>query len=136
LSVSSKSWASSIVSAVRTGLRQGELIGLQWGDVDFHGGLIEVRRAIVRGQLTTTKTRKIQRVDVTPQLTDSLKQLKDTRTLEAAMSGTPFQNWVFLSPLGAGGMNAISDVRSTRCLKQQNCDGFVFMIFATRMPRC
>ncbi len=83
-----------------TGLRQGELIGLQWGDVDVHGGFIEVRRAIVRGQLTSTKTRKIRRVDLTPQLTDRLKQLKDTRILEAAMSGKPVQDWVFLSPLG------------------------------------
>jgi integrase len=38
-------------------------------------------------------------VDVTPQLTDRLKQLKDTRTLEAPMSGKPLQDWVFLSPL-------------------------------------
>jgi integrase len=95
-----KSVAALLLCAVRTGLRQGELIGLQWGDVDFHGGFIEVRRAIVRGQLTTTKTRKVRRVDVTPQLTDRLKQLKDTRTLEAAMSGKPSQDWVFLSPLG------------------------------------
>ena len=36
-----------ILCAVRTGLRQGELIGLQWGDVDFHGGFIEVRRGVV-----------------------------------------------------------------------------------------
>ena len=92
--------AALLLCAVRTGLRQGELIGLQWGDVDFHGGFIEVRRAIVRGQLTTTKTRKIRRVDVTPQLTNRLKQLKETRSLEAAMSGKPGQDWVFLSPLG------------------------------------
>src|SRR5262249_19763154 len=81
-------------------LRQGELIGLQWSDVDFHGGFIEVRRAIVRGQVSTTKTRKIRRVDLTPQLMDSLKQLKETRTLEAAMAETPVQDWGFLSPLG------------------------------------
>jgi integrase len=98
--VHAKSVAALLLCAVRTGLRQGELIGLQWGDVDVHGGFIEVRRAIVRGQLTTTKTRKIRRVDVTPQLMDSLKQLKDTCTLEAAMSGKPSHDWVFLSPLG------------------------------------
>ena len=98
--VHAKSVATLLLCAVRTGLRQGELIGLQWGDVDFHGRFIEVRRAIVRGQATTTKTRKIRRVDVTPQLTDRLKQLKETRLLEAAMSGKPSPDWVFLSPLG------------------------------------
>ncbi len=39
-------------------------------------------------------------MDVTPQLTDRLKQLKETRLLEAAMSGKLVQAWVFLSPLG------------------------------------
>ena len=48
--------------AVRTGLREGELLGLQWGDVDFKGGFIEVRRGIVRRQVSTTKTHKIRRV--------------------------------------------------------------------------
>ncbi len=98
--VHAKSVAALLLCAVRTGLRQGELIGLQWDDVYFHGGFIEVRRAIVRGQLTTTKTRKIRRVDVTPQLMVRLKQLKETRLLETAMSGKLLQNWVFLSPLG------------------------------------
>ena len=37
-----------LLCAVRTGLRM-ETIGLQWGDVDFHGGFIEVRRAVVMG---------------------------------------------------------------------------------------
>ena len=36
-----------LLCAVRAGLRQGELIGLQWGDVDFRGRFLEVRRAVV-----------------------------------------------------------------------------------------
>ena len=35
------------LAGVRTGLRQGELIGLQWGDADFHGRFLDVRRAVV-----------------------------------------------------------------------------------------
>lgn len=65
--------------AVRTGMRQGELLGLQWGDLDFHGQFIEVRRAIVRRQITTTKTHKIRRVDMSPQLAQVLQALKETR---------------------------------------------------------
>ncbi len=33
-----------LLCAVRAGLRQGELIGLQWGDVSFPGRFLEVRR--------------------------------------------------------------------------------------------
>ena len=32
--------------AVRTGMRLGELFGLQWGDIDFEGRFIEVRRTV------------------------------------------------------------------------------------------
>ena len=35
-----------LLCAVRTGLRMGELIGLQWRDIDFNGGFIEVRREL------------------------------------------------------------------------------------------
>ncbi len=38
------------VLAVTTGLRQGELLGLKWEDVDLDAGTLQVRRA-----LTTTK---------------------------------------------------------------------------------
>lgn len=34
--------------AVRTGMRQGELIGLRWEGIDFHGRFIEVRHNMVR----------------------------------------------------------------------------------------
>ncbi len=38
------------------GLRKGEIQGLQWSDID--GGYIHIRRAIVRGQVGTPKTKK------------------------------------------------------------------------------
>ncbi|HJY87997.1 MAG TPA: site-specific integrase [Candidatus Acidoferrales bacterium] len=84
--------------AVRTGMRQGELLGLQWGDIDFHGQFIEVRRAIVRRQETTTKTHKIRRVDMSPQLANALSVLRETRECEAAMHDRPLAPWIFLGP--------------------------------------
>ncbi|NIO10552.1 MAG: tyrosine-type recombinase/integrase, partial [Deltaproteobacteria bacterium] len=42
-----------LLCAVRTGLRQGELIGLQWGDIDFLGQFMDVRRAVVLDEVTT-----------------------------------------------------------------------------------
>ena len=45
-----------LLCAVRTGMRQGEIIGLRWGDVDFKGAFIEVRQAVVRRRITSPKT--------------------------------------------------------------------------------
>jgi integrase len=49
------------------------LIGLQSGDIDFNGGFIEVRRAIVRGRIETPKNGKSRRVDLSGHLSDVLK---------------------------------------------------------------
>ncbi len=39
-----------------SGLRTSELIGLEWGDVDFKKGFVSVRRAVLRGHVKETKT--------------------------------------------------------------------------------
>jgi integrase len=77
-----------------------QLIGLQWGDVDFHGGFIEVRRAVVLGQEADTKNHKIRRVDLSPQLQAELQRLKELRQLESMSKGSSIAPWVFLSPGG------------------------------------
>lgn len=87
-----------LLCAVRTGLRMGEVIGLQWSDVDFHGGFIEVRRGIVRREVTTTKNHKIRRVHLSPQLQAELQRMKEIRQLEAMDEGQEMAPWVFLSP--------------------------------------
>jgi len=89
-----------ILCAVRTGLRQGELIGLQWGDIDFHGGFLEVRRGVVLRQETTPKSHKIRRVDMSQQLQATLKKVKELRQLEAMAEGRELAPWVFLAKGG------------------------------------
>src|SRR5262249_39511960 len=37
--------------AIHTGLRSAELAGLQWGDIDFNGKYLIVRRSVVRGRI-------------------------------------------------------------------------------------
>jgi integrase len=60
------------VLAVTTGMRQGELLGLKWEDVDLENGLVWVRRTLTRSEahlvLGEPKTRKSRR---TVRLTDA-----------------------------------------------------------------
>jgi len=76
------------------------LIGLQWGDVDFHGGFIEVRRGVVLRQETTPKSHKIRRVDMSQQLQATLKKIKELHQLEAMAEGKELVPWVFLAKGG------------------------------------
>ena len=54
----------------------------------------------LRRKETTTKTHKIRRVDVSPQLASVLQALKETRQIEASLAGQTMPEWVFLSPTG------------------------------------
>ena len=106
-----------LLCAVRTGMRQGELLGLQWGDLDYHGQFIEVRRSIVRRQVTTTKTHKIRRVDMSRQLSTVLHALQETRQLEASMEGQPLSGWVFVGPTGQRMSNELVRQALATCLR-------------------
>lgn len=84
--------------ALRTGMRLGELLALEWGDIDFHGKFIQVRRAFVKGQITTPKNGKSRRIDLSAQLAETLKTLLSQMKREALaegrgeLSGRVFEN--------------------------------------------
>jgi len=87
--------------ALRTGMRLGELLGLQWGDVDFHGRFIEVRRNRVAGRVTTPKNGKTRRVDMSDQLAGALRALLTARKAETLRSGWgQVPEWVFCNESG------------------------------------
>jgi integrase len=87
--------------ALRTGMRLGELLALQWGDIDFRGGFIEVRRGYVKGKITTPKNGKTRRIDMSPQLADTLKTLRTDRKKEALATGKgEVPELVFLNGVG------------------------------------
>jgi len=87
--------------ALRTGMRLGELLGLHWGDVDFHGRFIEVRRNLVAGRLTTPKNGKTRHVDMSAQLTQVLRETLTARKEEALRRGWKhLPDWVFCNEAG------------------------------------
>ena len=51
-----------IEMAVTTGLRQSELLGLQWGDIDWQSSRLHVRRALREGRFYETKSRHAHRI--------------------------------------------------------------------------
>lgn len=75
-------WEALIVLAVSTGLRQGELLGLKWVDVDFNTGALHVRRQLGRdGQLSEPKTAKGRRKVGLP--ASAVAALKDQKRRQA-----------------------------------------------------
>jgi integrase len=46
-----EAWRPSVLTLLLTGMRQGELLGLRWQDIDFAGKLIYKRNVMYRGEL-------------------------------------------------------------------------------------
>jgi integrase len=91
-----------LLCAVRTGLRIGELFGLQWEDLDFNGRFIEVRRTLKDGgRVYPPKNGRIRRVDMSLQLAEELKRHRVEQSREKLAKGWGAQPWVFLSSEGA-----------------------------------
>jgi integrase len=65
--------------AAMTGLRQGELLGLRWVDLDMRALKVRVRQAYVRGEFKPPKSRRGTRgVPLAERLVDALDQLAKT----------------------------------------------------------
>jgi len=69
-------WFPLLLCALRSGLRQGELLGLRWADVDFTGGFLHVRQNRVHGVTTTPKNHQVRKVDMSAQLCLELEALR------------------------------------------------------------
>lgn len=94
--------------ALACGLRIGEALGLQWGDVDADRGTISIHRTIGRlpkvGLITgPPKSRNSRRTLKLPAIVASALKRHRTRQLEMRLAaGKAWQEgaWVFTSPIG------------------------------------
>jgi len=86
---------------VKTGLRWGEGIALQWDDIDWQNRAVTVKRILYEGRLGTPKNGKVRRVDLSLHLVDVLKGLLLERKKEALKKGWgEIPPWIFVSRAG------------------------------------
>lgn len=83
----------------RTGLRIGEALALQWDDINFKDRYIHLQRGLSRGEISYPKSGKDRKVDMSPQLTETLKQLKGDFKLKV-VNGNPEPEYIFKNSLG------------------------------------
>jgi integrase len=81
-----------VLLAASTGLRQSELFGLKWGDINFAEGTMNVTRSIVCGVVGLCKTESSQKpVPIHPVLVEALDQWKEHQRYRKP------GDWVFAS---------------------------------------
>lgn len=93
-------WHPLLLCALRTGLRQGELLGLRWADIDFAGRFIAVNQNLVRGIITTPKNHQRRRVDMSGQLAETLAAERLRQKQHALKTAKPSPAAVFPSTDG------------------------------------
>lgn len=78
-----KRWApvhTLITVAAYTGLRVGELRGLEWGDVDFKSRTLHIQRQVQRGRIDLPKWGKTRTVPMRAVVLDALKAHRHLRS--------------------------------------------------------
>ncbi len=79
--------------ALYTGLREGEICGLQWRDIDFGAGVIWIRRSIGRGEggcyPKEPKNGRERDVALPPSLSEYLQELQGRRYEDSARTLKP-----------------------------------------------
>jgi integrase len=93
-------YRSLCLVALKTGMRQGELLALRWCDVDLEGAVVRVRRSRTAGAVGTPKNRERRDVDLITDVVELLVRLR-REWGSAAGEGLVFphpQGTAFLDP--------------------------------------
>ncbi len=86
-------WEALVALALASGMRQSELLGLRWGDVDLATGALRVQRQLGRdGQFAEPKTKKARRtIDLPASCVATLKEHRRAQTEERLLVGPDWQ---------------------------------------------
>lgn len=98
-----------ITLALTTGMRKGELLALQWQDIDLENGMITVKHSLqytkVKGyRLVTPKNNAVRIISLTPELIGELKSYKHQKNKERLQAAELWEggeyNFVFSTTFG------------------------------------
>jgi integrase len=115
-------WRPMIFTALKIGMRLGELLALRWEDVDLVAGRLMVRRAVARGIMGTPKNRRTREVPLSEDLLRTLKGIS-----EASWCSAPPTARCTTSPEPSG--------RSGERASGQGCASSGGTVCGTRSPR-
>lgn len=134
-------WYPFFLTALRTGLRRGELIALKWGDIQFGedesdpNRYILVQRNYVCGRFTSPKSKKSRRADLSKQLRRVLLEMRDKHMLEAFLAGKT--SLCFLPRPGRQSSPTTSpSATCTQHWRRLGCGTSASTTFGTRLGRC
>ena len=92
-----------MLTLARTGIRLGEALALEWDHIAFKNRWIEVKQAYCHTsrKVQTTKNSLSRRVDMSQQLTETLRALQTERKRETLQQGWgEMPRWVFVNEAG------------------------------------
>lgn len=85
-----------IVLGLATGARRGELLALQWPDIDFETGIMNVTKSIEQTRtglrVKSTKSKKPRRFMVPPGALDVLRERRTEQNRDRAMYSESYQD--------------------------------------------
>lgn len=88
-------WKGMLLLALRTGLRLGELFGLEWQDIDFERKTLTVRQSIVRGIIGTPKSNKVRYIPLTDEVCRAIYESRQKSGLVFHRNdGTPLSHHI------------------------------------------
>lgn len=90
----------AFLTLARTGARPGEVLALQWGDLDLPGKSAKIVRTFSRGRLGKPKGNRSRTVDMSKQLVEVLRHLHVEQGAAALKAGRPMAEWCFPTDTG------------------------------------
>lgn len=70
---------AKVITSLKTGIREGELLALTWDDVDFRAMTLRVERGIHRRIVGPPKNGKPRTIDLSPSVAEALKAIRHLR---------------------------------------------------------